>query len=282
MTADCPKELHEMRAALRFVACPTPSSKLVLMAVIDLGAEEYTQATLAAHTGFSLRQIGTLLKALEGAGLITRERRGGAGTGRLPDRYVVNAQTADCGNAKDLHIADTADCALPIAHCAEPETPRAASSRQSVPAAPEIPPYDNNSTPPLFDYLRSVVDEEGSGEDFDGEAEVPPPAPAGKRRTKNPGFYADEATMPLEPSARMLAYAGANQFFNGTVAAMHAKFRQHHIDDGTLIKNLERRWETWVDNQAKWRKRDEAAEGRAYTLPDGRIARDKKHGFVAS
>lgn len=262
---------HDLRAALRFVKCPTPSAKLVLMAIIDLGDEEYTQATLASHTGFSLRQVGTLLKALEAAELISRARRGGTGKGRLCDRYEVTAKIFPIA-------AGIADCALPIAHCAQPEisqTPRATTTRQSPPDTHKIPPYDNNSTP-LFDNLRSVVGEEGSGEE--------PACAAPKSKTKSvrgPRLArpATEATMPAAMTPGMRAAADKAGKLNGSGEAEFNRWRDYHLTKADAIADYEASFRTWLANGKQW-----AADrrGPATTLPDGRVVTYKKHGFVAT
>lgn len=250
-----------LRATMRAVKCPTPSSKLVLLAVIDLEGEEYTQARLAAHTGFSLRQIGTLLKALETAGILTRERRGGAGTGRLPDRHTLNPAALRIAESPNAQCEEVADCALPIADCPAPKTPRAATTAQIPPIADcpvsadaQNPPYDNNSTP-LANLQPQLLVEGGVGETKPDFALTPP----GRRtREPKPAKRASEASMPKAMTARMRADANAAGKLNGTGEAEFARWRDHHLTKATEIADHEASFRTWLRNAEKFAAQDKA------------------------
>jgi len=57
--------------------------------------------------------------------------------------------------------------------------------------------------------------------------------------------------MPREMTDEMAAYATSKGLYNGSRAEQYGKFCRYHIREGTLIKSIEGRWETWVDNWAK-------------------------------
>lgn len=92
----------------------SPSGKALLMALANYADEDGTcfpgQERLAEETEQSLDSVQRRLKELESLGLITRERRGGDGSGRSSDRYRLHltqlvldlkpkAKTADRGLA---------------------------------------------------------------------------------------------------------------------------------------------------------------------------------------
>lgn len=220
------------------------------------GVCQVSQAKLGAACSLSERQTRTLIASLVADGLIARERIGGAGKGRSPDRYTLvgyaETQPAEITESQE---ATGNDCRkiLPVAE-GQPEV----SDRKRLPvgatgSAAPTPPIRYNST--LRDNLQPTeLAERGvQGGDLFEPAPAQPAAktkPVGKRQPRREKFYAAETTMPSEPSASMLAYAAKLHLLNGTCATEFIKFRHWHIEQRTLIANIDQRWQTWVNNWA--------------------------------
>lgn len=102
---------------------PTSSAKFLLVAIASrtdsAGELQASQTELARLVQISDRQVRTLLKALEGAGLIIRKRNAGVGSGRVADRII-------------LPLAQPEE----ISACVQPET-ISAGNRKSAPRQPE-------------------------------------------------------------------------------------------------------------------------------------------------
>ena len=77
--------------------------------------------------------------------------------------------------------------------------------------------------------------------------------PKRKRKLKR---AACDATMPREPSRKMLEHAAKNDFFNGTVRKMFEAWRDFHIAKATPIADYEASWRTWVAKRVEWRAAD--------------------------
>lgn len=155
------------------------------------------------------------------------------------------------------------------------------TSLRGVVTSPPRPPYKNitltledNLQTPEGDGDRGLGKEEGFA--LDGDEPKKPKRPSRAKIR----YRATEASLPSEPTAKMLAHAAKSGFVNGTVAAMFAKWRDHHISRATEIADCEASWRTWVANAVEFRKRDadKATPGlRKRTAPDGSVYYDKDH-----
>ena len=122
---------------------------------------------------------------------------------------------------------------------------------------PPLQPPLNTSSMSEGEPLPERVEpsfERGQGGGLFGDAPAAPKRarkPKASKRPKREKFYATEESMPQEMSEEMAAYATSKGLYNGTRAEQYGKFCRWHIREGTLIRSLEGRWETWVDNWAK-------------------------------
>lgn len=217
-----------------------------------------TQVSLGAACKLSERQTRTLLASLVADKAITRTRQGGTGTGRLADVYELKGylESKQPAISADSHEAtgSEAQFAPPIDRQLSPVATDL--DRKSLPegatgnAAP-TPPIRTTST--LEDNLQPTEPSlnRGLGDLFEPEVKSKPKRAGTTRRPRQEKFYATEDSMPTEPNGPMGEYAASKHLLNGTRAAEFSKFRRYHIRERSLIKSLEQRWETWVDNWAQ-------------------------------
>lgn len=141
----------------------SPSAKALLFALANYADEEGTcfpgQERLAEETEQSVDSVQRRLKELEALGLLTRERRGGSGSGRTSDRYRLHldqlvldlkpkgrevGKAADCGTAP---TATPQDAALPLTGLEgatpQPEGCKTATVRLSTIDEPSGEPSDS-------------------------------------------------------------------------------------------------------------------------------------------
>ena len=111
MPKPLPSEVFRLGDAL------TPEEKLVLLALIDYGARIYpSQGTLAVKTGYCVRTIRTVVKALREKGILTTSQRGSkALTYSVTMNPVHEARDAAVGrHAVQRNAArDAARCGMP-------------------------------------------------------------------------------------------------------------------------------------------------------------------------
>lgn len=225
-----------------------------------------TQIALGGACKLSERQTRTLLASLVADKAIERTRQGGEGKGRAPDLYVLRGYIEDRACEQPAVSADSHDATGNDAHI------EATGNGQSSPEAMVQPAIDDrkklpvgatgNSAPtPSIRTTSSVEDnlqapepsvEGGLGDLFDPPAAPTKPKRGGtKRRPRQAKFYATDESMPTEPNEAMGEYAASKHLVNGTRESEFGKFRRYHIRERSLIKSIEQRWETWVDNWAE-------------------------------
>ena len=125
----------------------TPEEKLVLLALIDYGARIYpSQGTLALKTGYCVRTIRTVVKALREKGILTTSQRGAkALTYSVTINPVHEARDAALGrHAVQRNAArDAAQCGMP---CSGIRTSQGTSQGTKAPATAgkggEASPWD--------------------------------------------------------------------------------------------------------------------------------------------
>ena len=125
----------------------TPEEKLVLLALIDYGARIYpSQGTLALKTGYCVRTIRTVVKALRDKGILTTSQRGAkALTYSVTINPVHEARDAALGrHAVQRNAArDAAQCGMP---CSGIRTSQGTSQGTKAPATAgkggEASPWD--------------------------------------------------------------------------------------------------------------------------------------------
>lgn len=223
-----------------------------------------TQLALGGACKLSERQTRTLLALLVADKAIERTRQGGEGKGRAPDLYVLRGYVEDRACEQPATSADSHKATGSGAHIA------ATGKGQFSPEATEQPAIDDrknlpvgatgNSAPtPPIRTTSSVEDnlqapeprfEGGLGDLFEAPKVSAKPKAGTKRRPRQAKFYATDESMPAEPNAAMSEYAASKHLVNGTRESEFGKFRRYHIRERSLIKSLEQRWETWVDNWA--------------------------------
>lgn len=257
--------MHAIMWALeQDVSSASASRLLIEIARRSVGGKcSERQTVLATACKLSERQTRTLIASLVADKAITRTRQGGSGAGRLADVYELQGyveikQPAVLSGSQDATGSDT--------HIA------AGGNRQSSPEAVEQPALSDrktlpegatgNSAPtPPIRTTSSVEDnlpapepsvEGGLGDLFDPPAAPTKPKRGGtKRRPRQAKFYATDESMPAEPNDAMCEYAASKHLVNGTRESEFGKFRRYHIRERSLIKSIEQRWETWVDNWAE-------------------------------
>lgn len=125
----------------------TPEEKLVLLALIDYGARIYpSQGTLALKTGYCVRTIRTVVKALREKGILTTSQRGSKA---LTYSVVLNPVHAARDAAVGRHAVqrnaarDAAQCGMP---CSGIRTSQGTSQGTLAPATAgkggEASPWD--------------------------------------------------------------------------------------------------------------------------------------------
>ena len=125
----------------------TPEEKLVLLALIDYGARIYpSQGTLALKTGYCVRTIRTVVKALREKGILTTSQRGAkALTYSVTINPVHAARDAAVGRHGVQRNAarDAAQCGMP---CSGIRTSQGTSQGTKAPATAgkggEASPWD--------------------------------------------------------------------------------------------------------------------------------------------
>lgn len=216
-----------------------------------------TQRTLGEACKLSERQTRTLLASLVADKAITRSRQGGSGAGRLADVYELQGYVEI---KQPAILAGSHEATGTVAQIATQDDRQSSPvaiefDRKSLPegatgnAAP-TPPIRTTST--LEDNLQPTEPsfDRGLGDLFEPEAKPKPKRAGTTRRPRQEKFYATEDSMPTEPNGPMGEYAASKHLVNGTRAVEFGKFRRYHIRERSLIKSLEQRWETWVDNWA--------------------------------
>lgn len=261
----------------------THLDRSMLIAVAGHAEDTPSRAQWAALAACALSSVPRTMTRLIGFGWLAKQDRATPGGKTIRNAYRLVLGVSEtrgipadtprpkAGVSLEIRVSD----AIPHRVCVPlaSDTPRAS---EGIPTdTPKIPPYDNNSTP-LFDNLRSVVGEEGSGEE--------PACAAPKPKTKSvrgPKLArpATEATMPAAMTPGMRAAADKAGKLNGSGEAEFERWRNHHLAKATAIADHNASFRTWLTNDQRW-----AAErrGPATTLPDGRVVTYKKHGFVAT
>lgn len=250
LVADC-AALQRTDDAIKHVlsaALPT-SCKLLLVAII--AGEGATQKQLGESASLKPRQAGTLIKKLCDEGWIERQRRGGAGGGRLPDAYAYLGQTAKIAHCvlpsqtaipafSDAQTARIADCALspaktqelPIADC---ETTRAASNAQSA----------------TLDFGEGALLTTSQDSSEKKKQTPKSEAPKGEKRSRGSRIEAD-----WKPNAASVAFAAARGFVGDELTEQVEEFVCYwRAEPGAKAAKLD--WDATFQNnirrQAKFR-----------------------------
>lgn len=112
------------RAVLAVMARNSAADGLCRLGASEIAAKAYVKP---AH-------LGRILKDLVELGLVTRIRRGGTGSGRLPDTLVLSCHLAPDASCAKEHIAPDAECKVSGRPA---EKPRDASSLRQTQVAPD-------------------------------------------------------------------------------------------------------------------------------------------------
>lgn len=241
----------------------------LLAYVLDNPVTQESRKAIADECGCAANSIPRAAKKLRELGLIETITPPGARTIYSAGRNLSVTRR----NVEDTpRNAEVTPLAVVSSEPKQTTTDGAVTGLRGVVTSPPTPPY-KNITPLSKTELNPETPapgfEGGPGETLFGE-ELPP---KGKRPSRaKPKRRATEETMPVEMTPRMREHAAASGFINGTVTAMFAKWRDHHIAKANEIADYEASWRTWVGNAIEFRERDAAKAKpgyREHIRPDG-------------
>lgn len=215
--------------------------------ILDTPAEaQGSRAEIAEDCECAPNSVPRSAKKLEAMGLIARVKGGGAAhTKYQPTRNMEVTRNVEVTTAETSTLRAAFGVAPTETITTDMVVTSVTGGRNNPPLEPPIR-TTSNSEPSNTEFVV-----EGTGGDLFGGK------PARKTRRK-PKIVATNETMPREPTAAMLKHAGENDFYNGNVERMFAKWRDFHIAKATPIADHEASWRTWVGNAVEFRERDEA------------------------
>lgn len=261
----------------------------LLSYILDNPTEQGARAEIADACCCAPYSIPRSAKKLEAMQLIERVIAPGERT-RYKAGRNLHVTTGDAEVTSAAHVTPVVTSELRAnAGGSESETTTTTRVVTAETGGRNIPPLEppNNTTSveegSKPSNTEDVVDRGPGGELFALADEGKPQRrrQGTKRRPKRVAFGATEETMPQTPTPEAEKYALDKKLRNGTLAEQWAKFRRYHIREGSLIKSLEQRWETWVDNWARDNAPKAGAAPKGYkfagTGPDGKPIYNRDH-----